>query len=171
MRLRRQHSFSAWGVLPFLTVACLLVGCVPPPEPQAETPEKEVHKKSRHHHEGEEGADSPRRHEGKRDESPRSEEARGAAPENVLTVLKYVEEHHEAPAGYEGGREFHNSGGRGDEQALPRRDDRGRPISYQEWDVNRKVPGVNRGAERLITGSDGSAYYTSDHYRTFTKIR
>ncbi len=45
------------------------------------------------------------------------------------------------------------------------------PITYQEWDVNRKVSGVNRGAERLITGSDGSAYYTSDHYRTFTKIR
>ena len=88
----------------------------------------------------------------------------------MLFVLKYVEEHHEAPAGYEGGREFHNYGGR-NEESLPRRDDHGRAIAYQEWDINRKVRGVNRGAERLITGSDGSAYYTSDHYRTFTKIR
>ena len=47
----------------------------------------------------------------------------------------------------------------------------GKAISYQEWDVNPKVHNVNRGAERLVTGSDGSAYYTSDHYRTFTKVR
>ena len=47
----------------------------------------------------------------------------------------------------------------------------GRPINYQEWDVNRHVPGKDRGAERLVTGSDGSAYYTSDHYRTFTRVR
>ena len=46
-----------------------------------------------------------------------------------------------------------------------------RAIAYQEWDVNPKVEGVNRGTERLVTGSDGSAYVTADHYRTFTKIR
>ena len=27
------------------------------------------------------------------------------------------------------------------------------------------------GPERLVTGSDGSAYYTDDHYKTFKKIR
>jgi ribonuclease T1 len=32
-------------------------------------------------------------------------------------------------------------------------------------------PGTNRGAERLVTGSDGSAYYTSDHYQTFRRIQ
>jgi ribonuclease T1 len=170
MRSRREHSIHAWSFLTFLAAVCFLVGCVPPPDPQAESPETDVHKKKHHHREGEEGADSPRRHEEKREEPSRSEESRGGAPEKVLTVLKYVEEHHEAPAGYEGGREFHNSGGR-DEEGLPRRDDHGRAITYQEWDVNRKVAGVNRGAERLITGSDGSAYYTMDHYRTFTKIR
>ena len=26
-------------------------------------------------------------------------------------------------------------------------------------------------AERLVTGSDGSAHYTDDHYSTFKKIR
>ena len=91
-------------------------------------------------------------------------------PDKVETVLKHIDEHHEAPKGYEGGREFHN-GGRDGEESLPKRDAHDRPITYQEWDVNPKVAGVNRGAERLVTGSDGSAYYTSDHYRTFTKLR
>ena len=100
----------------------------------------------------------------------RSGEAPAAVAEKARTVLKYVDEHHEAPTGYEGGRTFHNGGGAGD-QALPKHDDRGRAIAYQDWDVNPKVEGVNRGTERLVTGSDGSAYITAAHYRTFTKIR
>src|SRR5438105_2745764 len=32
-------------------------------------------------------------------------------PEKVGKVLKYIDEHHEAPPGYEGGREFHNAEG------------------------------------------------------------
>ena len=87
-------------------------------------------------------------------------------PEKVEKVLKYIDEHHEPPQGHEGGRDFHNAEGH-----LPRRDDRGRTITYREWDVNPKIPGVNRGPERLVTGSDGSAYYTPDHYRTFIRIR
>ena len=43
-------------------------------------------------------------------------------------------------------------------------------IRYSEWDVHPKVQGQNRGPERLITGSDHSAYYTRDHYKTFLKI-
>jgi guanyl-specific ribonuclease Sa len=54
---------------------------------------------------------------------------------------------------------------------LPRQDKRGRTIKYREWDVNPQRPGVNRGPERLVTGSDHSAYYTDDHYRSFKKIR
>jgi guanyl-specific ribonuclease Sa len=88
----------------------------------------------------------------------------------VTTVLHHIDTSHKAPAGYEGGRAFHNEGHAG-EQRLPQKDKEGNTISYQEWDVNPKVEGVNRGAERLVTGSDGSAYYTSDHYRTFTKVR
>jgi ribonuclease T1 len=170
MGSRRERSAHALSLLTVLAVACLLVGCVPPPDPVVDSPETDVHKKEHHRHNEEDGADSPRHHEEKREEPARSADFKGNAPEKVLVVLKYVDEHHEAPAGYQGGREFHNSGGR-DEEALPRRDDRGRPVEYQEWDVNQKVKGVNRGAERLITGSDGSAYYTTDHYRTFTKIR
>jgi guanyl-specific ribonuclease Sa len=89
-----------------------------------------------------------------------------AVPAKVATVLHHIDTNHKAPAGYEGGRKFHN-----EEKRLPQKDKEGNAITYQEWDVNPKVQGVNRGAERLITGSDGSAYYTSDHYRTFTKIR
>jgi guanyl-specific ribonuclease Sa len=34
-----------------------------------------------------------------------------------------------------------------------------------------KAEGRNRGAERLVTGSDGRAWYTGDHYRTFTEVK
>jgi len=91
-------------------------------------------------------------------------------PAKVATVLHHLDTSHTAPAGYEGGRTFHNEG-QGGEHRLPQKDKAGNTISYQEWDVNPKVQGANRGAERLVTGSDGSAYYTSDHYRTFTKVR
>jgi guanyl-specific ribonuclease Sa len=91
-------------------------------------------------------------------------------PAKVLTVLKYIDEHKTAPPGYEGGRTFLNLG-RDSEQVLPRRDEHGKPITYHEWDVNPHIPGRNRGPERLVTGSDGSAYYTADHYRTYIKVR
>jgi guanyl-specific ribonuclease Sa len=91
-------------------------------------------------------------------------------PAKVLTVLKYIDEHKAARPGYEGGRTFLNLG-RDGEQVLPRKDERGKPIAYHEWDVNPRVPGKNRGPQRLVTGSDGSAYYTADHYRTYIKVR
>jgi dienelactone hydrolase len=87
-------------------------------------------------------------------------------PDKVLAVLKYVDEHGEAMPMYEGGRTFLNA-----ERLLPATDAQGRRTKYREWDVNPHRQGVNRGAERLITGSDGSAYFTDDHYRTFKKIR
>jgi len=41
---------------------------------------------------------------------------------------------------------------------------------YHEYTV--KTPGVrSRGARRIISGSVGEYYYTSDHYRTFLRIR
>jgi ribonuclease len=87
-------------------------------------------------------------------------------PAKVGKVLEYVDEHNKAMDGYEGGRNFGNF-----EKLLPQRDEKGRAIKYREWDVNPLRRGVNRGAQRLITGSDGSAYYTDDHYKTFKKIR
>jgi RHS repeat-associated protein len=93
----------------------------------------------------------------------------GVAP-NVQNTLQNIDSTGKAPAGQQGGRDFMNDG-RGGGQQLPKTDANGNPIKYQEWDVNAKQPGVNRGTERLVTGSDGSAYYTADHYQTFTQIR
>jgi dienelactone hydrolase len=87
-------------------------------------------------------------------------------PEKALKVLEYVDKHGEAMAGYEGGRTFGNF-----ERRLPMNDKTGGRAKYREWDVNPLRPGVNRGVERLITSSDGAAYYTDDHYATFKKIR
>ncbi|GAB2722229.1 guanyl-specific ribonuclease [Nocardia thraciensis] len=57
------------------------------------------------------------------------------------------------------------------EGQLPAADGGGAPIGYKEWDVNPKQPGQSRDAERIVTGSDGSAWYTGDHYRSFTRMR
>lgn len=90
----------------------------------------------------------------------------GNFPAKVLTVLKHVDDTGEALPNYEGGRTFLNI-----ERRLVQTDGQGKRIKYREWDVNPLRPGVNRGAERMITGSDGSAYYTEDHYRSFKKMR
>ena len=87
-------------------------------------------------------------------------------PEKVLKVLAYVDKNGKAMDGYEGGRNFGNF-----ERLLPQTDGKGQRVKYREWDVNPRRPGVNRGAERMITGSDNHAYYTSDHYKSFKKIR
>jgi guanyl-specific ribonuclease Sa len=87
-------------------------------------------------------------------------------PEKVAKVLQYVDEHGKPMPGYEGGRNFGNF-----EKRLPQFDKKNRKIRYREWDVNPLRKGINRGAERLVTGSDGSAHYTKDHYKTFIKIR
>ena len=68
--------------------------------------------------------------------------------------------------GWKGGGTFKNSEG-----ILPTEDANGNPISYKEYDVWPRVPGQNRGAQRVVVGSDQSAYYTDDHYESFTQIR
>ncbi|MFI6045182.1 ribonuclease domain-containing protein [Nocardia sp. NPDC051321] len=68
--------------------------------------------------------------------------------------------------GTKGGDRWMNRGG-----TLAAKDAAGKPITYQEWDVNPKQRGRSRDAERIVTGSDGSAWYTGDHYETFTRMR
>jgi guanyl-specific ribonuclease Sa len=96
--------------------------------------------------------------------------AGSAVPAKAREVLDYIDAHHRPPEGYEGGRTFHNLGD-GGRHPLPTTDDSGRLVRYREWDIYPKHAGRNRGPERLVTGSDGSAYYTADHYRSFTRIR
>ena len=93
----------------------------------------------------------------------------GGAEQKVLAVLDVVDRTGQVPAGYRGGGQFMNDGRDGG-QVLPRTDTRGSPIAYREWDVN-PYTGANRGTERLVTGSDGSAWYTNDHYNSFVRIR
>jgi len=68
--------------------------------------------------------------------------------------------------GTKGGDQWMNRGG-----SLPKTGSSGKQITYQEWDVNPKKRGQTRDAQRIITGSDGSAYYTGDHYKTFIRMR
>ncbi len=88
----------------------------------------------------------------------------------VMPVVEYILKHDAPPADTVGGRNFGNFGSEGGE-VLPKTDSQGRAIRYREWDVNKKIPGRNRGAERIVTGSDGRVYYTSDHYETFQRIK
>jgi guanyl-specific ribonuclease Sa len=87
-------------------------------------------------------------------------------PQKVYEVLKYIRANHKAMNRYVGGRVFTNR-----ENIVPQMDSKGNPITYQEWDVNPKIQGQNRGTERILTGSDGRAWYTDDHYQSFKEIR
>ena len=81
-------------------------------------------------------------------------------PRKALEVYEYVVEHHSAPSGHVGGRIFRNR-----EKRLPQGG------NYHEFDVNPKVRGRNRGAERIVVDyKTGNGWYTRDHYRTFIPI-
>lgn len=54
---------------------------------------------------------------------------------------------------------------------LPTIDSTGNSMTYKEFDVNNKLPNANRDAQRFLKGSDGSIYYTDDHYSTFIKMK
>lgn len=54
---------------------------------------------------------------------------------------------------------------------LPQKDSNGNNITYKEYDVNDCKVGNNRDAERFVKGSDGSIYYTNDHYGTFVRVK
>jgi ribonuclease T1 len=182
MRLLRTKLSGRRVVSVVLLVGWALAGCGPPSadtgsgtEVDAQSTIESQHHRSHHSSRRNdlEVSKEPRNSEGPDKETRPKSGGRAATavpaaavPDKVAQVLRFIDENRHAPDGYEGGRSFHNAG-----NVLPRIDASGHVITYQEWDVNRKTPGVNRGAERLVTGSDGSAYYTADHYRTFTKIR
>lgn len=91
-------------------------------------------------------------------------------PSAAWSTLAFIRSHGQAPPDQVGGRRFGNYGGRG-ELRLPIRDALGRRIDYREWDIHPKRPGRSRGPERIVTGSDGRAWYTADHYCSFTEMR
>ncbi|WIM95225.1 putative Ig domain-containing protein [Actinoplanes oblitus] len=90
----------------------------------------------------------------------------GPVPKKALDVLNHVDTKKAAPPGYKGNRPWGNDGSRGS-SILPGQNS----VKYTEWDVNPKVRGQDRGGERLVTGNDGSAWYTDDHYASFYRAR
>jgi guanyl-specific ribonuclease Sa len=83
-------------------------------------------------------------------------------PQEAWTVLERVDTKGAPFQDYKGGGVYANGNG-----LLPQTPG----VVYREWDIHMAVPGVNRGTERLVTGSDGSAYYTADHYHSFIMLR
>jgi len=95
--------------------------------------------------------------------------AAGKGASKFTDVLNTIKGTGKAPDGFKGGSTFANDGRAGG-QVLPKTDAAGNPVTYKEWDVNPFQKGVNRGTERIVTGSDGRAYYTTDHYTTFNPL-
>lgn len=81
-------------------------------------------------------------------------------PRKAYDLLKQLQARGGIPLpGYIGGRDFQNR-----ERRLPRG-------SYREYDVNPKIRGRGRDAERIVIEQQtGKAYYTRDHYRTFVSL-
>lgn len=90
---------------------------------------------------------------------------KAGVPNEAYEVAEYVLTNHKAPKGYVGGRVFENR-----EHHLPSVDESNHLIVYQEFDIHPKIKGVNRGAERIIIGSNLARYYTSNHYKTFIEF-
>lgn len=67
---------------------------------------------------------------------------------------------------YAGGRPFNNN---------PMPDGSRLPYAggqtYQEWDTDPCLAGAARGADRIVTSSDGKVYYSNDHYSNFTEFK
>ncbi|RYF72901.1 MAG: ribonuclease [Cytophagaceae bacterium] len=153
----------------------LLIDCQPKSQDNQETEYQQIQKK-KHRNRHRDRADQQRDNQQQRTQNYQSDNSSrqsagtrtqtGSIPQKVYDVLTYVRANKRAIDGYVGGRRFGNY-----ENHLPRSDTDGKPIQYQEWDVNPRVQGKNRGTERLITGSDGRAWFTNDHYNTFVKVK
>lgn len=61
--------------------------------------------------------------------------------------------------------------GRGGTTRLPDADGAGNPISYTENTVNPRLPGGTLDGSRIVVGSDGSVWATTDHFTTWVQVR
>lgn len=68
--------------------------------------------------------------------------------------------------GMKAGKKYKNKS-----KVLPTKDSDGESISYKEYDAEYSNEDGNRGTKRFVRGSDGSTYYTDDHYKTFRKVQ
>ncbi|MFJ5546487.1 ribonuclease domain-containing protein [Streptomyces sp. NPDC093225] len=94
---------------------------------------------------------------------------RTAVPDQAWQTLALIDAGQWPPndgSGTRGGDVWPNRDG-----VLPVADSEGNPIQYRQWDVNRRTPGQNRDAQRIVTGDDGSAWYAADLFGTFERMR
>ena len=86
-------------------------------------------------------------------------------PEEAYNVTEQVKKNNGTPPpGYKGGRRYNNIPTREDAQKLPE------GVEYREYDIYPYQKGTRRGTERVVIGSDGSVWYTNDHYFTFKQM-
>ena len=86
-------------------------------------------------------------------------------PQQAWDTLEYLKTHNgHPPENYKGGKLYENDGRNGG-QKLPKGGEQ-----YREYDIYPKRSGVGRGKERIVLGSDGSAWYTFDHYLSFIRM-
>ncbi|WP_344385519.1 putative T7SS-secreted protein [Streptomyces thermolineatus] len=102
----------------------------------------------------------------------------GDMPRESMDVIGEIEEWGVHPfsranggiAGPEIPENFRNGGRNGGHQ-LPEFDESGRRIRYQEWGTIPSAGNPKPGNERIVTGSDGSIYYTPTHYQTWIRYK
>jgi ribonuclease/Ricin-type beta-trefoil lectin domain len=81
-------------------------------------------------------------------------------PQKARDRLDYILKNNgNAGDGYVGNSIFYNRDGQ-----LPT------SLTFKEYDVNPYISGVNRGAERIVVGSNGKAWYTPNHYNDFIPL-
>jgi guanyl-specific ribonuclease Sa len=88
--------------------------------------------------------------------------AKTLIPRDVDDIVKKIRKGEPAPPGNTNwGKPFENRA-----KSLPTTDPAGKPITYREYDIDPSFGGPRNG-RRIVVGSDGKIYYTSDHYNTF----
>lgn len=96
----------------------------------------------------------------------KSENTLYACPSSVpiaaLRVALYYNKTGRSPCGFGKPAAFHDDG-----TLLPRKT---KEIAYKRMAIYPKIKGLNRGARRLIVGSDNHFYYTADHYQSVIAI-
>ena len=87
-------------------------------------------------------------------------------PQEAYDTYEYVTSHNGTPKnGYKGGSTYANDG-RAGSAVLPEE-----YAPFREYDIYPKIKNVSRGAERIVISDTGSsAWYTSDHYKTFVRL-
>ncbi|MFE3205993.1 DUF6531 domain-containing protein [Embleya sp. NPDC059237] len=96
-----------------------------------------------------------------------------AIPAESLEVIRWIEDRGVHPYGYPDGIKgeslptpFQNDG-RNNSTILPTHDAHGNPIAYREWGSLQTKGDPSRSTERIVSGSDGSIYYSPNHYKSW----